>query len=38
MLGMIKKEGEKFPLWCNGIRGILGALECRFDPWPSTVG
>ena len=25
-------------LWLNGIGSILGALGCRFDPWPSTVG
>ena len=28
----------EFPLWCNGISGILGVLGCRFDPWPGTVG
>ena len=27
-----------FPLWCSGISGISGALGCRLDPWPDTVG
>ena len=27
-----KKINLKFPLWCNGTGGILGALGCRFDP------
>ena len=24
--------------WRNGIRGVLGALGCRFNPRPGTVG
>jgi len=27
-----------FLLWCNGIRGVLGALGHRFDPRPNTMG
>ena len=34
----MKKLIEEFPLWCNGISGILGALGRRFDPQPGTVG
>ena len=36
----IFKKGEiwEFPLWCYWIYGVLGALGCRFDPQPSTVG
>ena len=26
-----------FPLWRDGIGGILEALGYRFDPWPGTV-
>lgn len=22
-------------MWHHGIRGISGALGCRFDPWPA---
>lgn len=29
-------KGE-FPLWHNGINGLLGALGRRFDPQPGTV-
>ena len=25
-------------MWCNGVGGVLGALGCRFDTWPGTVG
>lgn len=28
----------EFPLWCNGIFGVLGVLGHRFDPQPGTVG
>ena len=28
----------EFPLWHNGIGGILEVLERRFDARPSTVG
>lgn len=34
-------KGTSFPeflLWCHGIGGVLGALGCRFDPTPNTVG
>ena len=24
-------------MWCNGICGVLGALEHRFNPWSGTV-
>ena len=34
----LKDVGFKFPLWHNGIGGILDALELRFNPWPGTVG
>ena len=34
----IKRKAEEFLLWRNGISGISGALGCRFDPWPGTVG
>ena len=32
-----KKKGEEFPLLCNGIDGISGALGCRFGPRSGTV-
>ena len=32
---MKKLTKEQFPLWRNGIDGILGALGHRFDPWPA---
>ena len=39
-----KKEKEKknryfleFLLWCNGIGGILGELQCKFNSLPGTV-
>ena len=28
----------EFPLWCNGIGSVLGALGCRFDSWHGMVG
>ena len=28
----------EFPPGCSEIGGISGALACRFDPWPGTVG
>lgn len=28
------REGE-FPLWCNGIGCVLGALGCKFIPCPA---
>ena len=28
----------EFPLWHNGIRGVSGALGCRFNPHPGTLG
>ena len=37
MLTLILKIGE-FLLGCNGIGGVLGALGCRFNPQPGTVG
>ena len=33
-----KRVFGEFPLWCSGIRGVLGALRLRFNPWPGTVG
>ena len=30
-------DAWEFPLWCNGVGSISGALGCTFDPWPSTV-
>ena len=29
---------SEFPLWPSGTGSISGALGCRFDPWPGTVG
>ena len=29
---------EEFPLWHNGIGGVLGTLGRWFDPQPDTVG
>ena len=34
----IKMQSQEFPLWCNGIGGILGTLGHKFNPWPCTVG
>ena len=35
----LPKFGEQeFPLWCNGINGVLGAMGGRFDPLPGTLG
>ena len=31
-------ESWEFPLCCNGIGGVLGALQCRFDSRPCMVG
>ena len=31
-------SNKEFLLWCNGIGSDLGALGCRFDPQPHTVG
>ena len=37
-LGLKHFESLEFPLWCNGINSVLGALGHGFDSWPSTVG
>ena len=34
----LKVYMEEFPLWCNRISGVLGALGGRFNLWPGTVG
>ena len=34
----LKVYMEELPLWCNRISGVLGALGCRFNLWPGTVG
>lgn len=36
--GPMEKMSQEFPLWCNGIRGILGALGCRLNPRPRHSG
>ena len=33
-----KSIEDQFPLWHNRIHGISGALGCRYDPQPCTVG
>ena len=33
-----KNKLKEFLLWYNRIGGVSGALGCRFDPRPSTVG
>ena len=32
-----KKKKVEFPLWCNEIGGVLGALGHRFNLQPYTV-
>lgn len=29
---------QEFPMWCNRIDGVLGALGLKFCFWPSTAG
>ena len=38
MIFYTENPKEEFPLWCNGIGSVLGALGCRFNPQPGTVG
>ena len=33
-----KKTKLEFPLWCDRIGGVSKEPECRFSPWPSTLG
>ena len=34
----LSKTYSEFPLWCNRIGSILGAVGGRFNPQPRTVG
>ena len=33
-----EKHRMEFPLWHNGISGVLGTVRHRFTPRPCTVG